>query len=427
MSPFVARSVVIASCLAVLAAAAPAISAGDNAPAGGLKGQYFDNEDFTGSVVERVDPGVDFTWEGVSPAAGIEPHTFSIRWTGTVTPRYSERYTFTTRSDDGVRLWVNGQKVIDHWTDHSARLDSGEIDLQAGTPYDIKLEYYERAGRATIGLAWQSASQPAQTVPESRLQPPAVAAQPAPVATTPVTVPAPVTTAPVTTPVTPAPAAVPGPAPAPPEPAGAPPAVAELPPPSTPVAGKSFNAEPLRGEVLVRGTDGKLGRLGRAASLPVGARLDTRHGAVQIQTAKARNVHHRRQYARLSGTTFKVVQRAAGNRVVALDLTHGDFESCTRATPTASPGHSAARAAASKRRVVRKLFGRGKGRFVTRGRGASATVRGTFWIVEDTCDATIVRVRTGAVDVKDFRTGKTRTLNAGQQYTAVVGARRGGR
>src|SRR5262249_41356394 len=82
----------------------------------GLTGQYYDNMDFTNLKLTRTDPTVDFDWGSGSPDASIGADTFSVRWTGQVQAPSSEIYTFTTTSDDGVRLWINGQLVIDNWT-----------------------------------------------------------------------------------------------------------------------------------------------------------------------------------------------------------------------------------------------------------------------------------------------------------------------
>ena len=71
-----------------------------------------------------------------------------MRWTGQIEARYSETYTFMTRSDAGVRLWIDGQLIIDAWDDHELSSHWGTIDLEAGQRYDIRLEYYERASRA---------------------------------------------------------------------------------------------------------------------------------------------------------------------------------------------------------------------------------------------------------------------------------------
>ncbi|MBL8792665.1 MAG: Ig-like domain-containing protein [Planctomycetia bacterium] len=135
----------------------------------GLTATYFDNKDFTGASVSRIDSTVNFNWGSGSPAAGIGADTFSARWTGKIKPRYSQTYTFYTTSDDGVRLWINGQLLIDQWNDHSPTTHSGTITLQANQLYDIRLEYYENGGGAVMKLEWQSASQAREVVPLSQL------------------------------------------------------------------------------------------------------------------------------------------------------------------------------------------------------------------------------------------------------------------
>ena len=85
------------------------------------------------------------------------------------TSLYSEEYTFTTLSDDGVRLWVNGVKFIDNWTSHGSILNEGKIKLNAGQKYEIKLEYFNNTGDAIIKLSWSSQSQNKQAIPQSQL------------------------------------------------------------------------------------------------------------------------------------------------------------------------------------------------------------------------------------------------------------------
>ena len=141
-------------------------------PAGngdGLKGEYFDNRDFTAPAFTRVDPVVNFDFSDGAPAANMGPDTFSIRWTGQVRPQFTETYTFTTTTDDGVRLWVNNQLVIDQWNDHPATDHSGTIALQAGVLYDLRMEYYENGGGASAALSWSSPSRPRQVIPQSQL------------------------------------------------------------------------------------------------------------------------------------------------------------------------------------------------------------------------------------------------------------------
>ncbi|HYG74843.1 MAG TPA: PA14 domain-containing protein [Planctomycetota bacterium] len=138
----------------------------------GLLGTYFDNENFTGTSATRVDPTINFDWGSYAPIAGFGGDSFSVRWTGKVEAKFSETYTFYTLSDDGVRLWVNGQLLIDNWTVHGSTENSGKITLQAGQKYDIKLEYFERQYGAVIKLFWSSPSTPKAVVPQTQLYAP---------------------------------------------------------------------------------------------------------------------------------------------------------------------------------------------------------------------------------------------------------------
>lgn len=135
----------------------------------GLKGEYYNNKDLTDLKFTRIDDTINSYWNNVSPDSRIDKETFSIRWTGQIQPLYSEKYTFYTTSDDGVRLWVNGSKIIDNWNDHSALQNSGTITLVAGQKYDIQLDYYNNLGEGKIRLDWSSNSQAKQIVPKSQL------------------------------------------------------------------------------------------------------------------------------------------------------------------------------------------------------------------------------------------------------------------
>lgn len=137
----------------------------------GLTAQYFDNINFTGLKLTRTDAAVNFDWGLSAPHAAMGAEEFTVRWEGKVEPLYSQTYTFYTVSDDGVRLWVNGQLIIDKWVDQAPTEWSGQITLQAGQRYDIRLEFYERFWGATAKLLWSSASQAKEVVPQSRLYP----------------------------------------------------------------------------------------------------------------------------------------------------------------------------------------------------------------------------------------------------------------
>jgi endoglucanase len=137
----------------------------------GLRGTYYNNADFTGTRVERVDASINFVWGESAPISGIDADSFSVRWRGTVQAQYSETYTFTTTTDDGVRLWVNGTKLIDDWTSHAPETQSGTIALTAGQPYEIVMEYFDGILGASAQLTWSSPSTPAAVIPASQLQP----------------------------------------------------------------------------------------------------------------------------------------------------------------------------------------------------------------------------------------------------------------
>jgi hypothetical protein len=135
----------------------------------GLSADYFSGTTLTTKLLTRTDAGVDFQWGTAAPASGVPADNFSVRWSGQLSPRFSGTTTFYTSSDDGVRLWVNGQPLVNNWTNHGVTENSGSISLVAGQKYDIKLEYYEATGGATARLLWSSSCEPKAVVPASQL------------------------------------------------------------------------------------------------------------------------------------------------------------------------------------------------------------------------------------------------------------------
>ncbi|MBU2949941.1 hypothetical protein KO493_04435 [Tamlana agarivorans] len=138
----------------------------------GLKGEYFNNSTLTGTPdLTRTDSTINFDWVNGSPDGSIGTDNFSVRWTGQVVPTYSDDYVFRTRSDDGIRLWVDGVQVINNWTDHGATYNySSLIPFVAGQKYNIVLEYYENAGQAVAQLAWgRSGAASYVNIPASQL------------------------------------------------------------------------------------------------------------------------------------------------------------------------------------------------------------------------------------------------------------------
>ena len=136
----------------------------------GLQGAYFPNTTLTAPAsVTKIDPTVNFLWNGGAPTSGVSATNFSVRWSGLLLPRSTGTYTFTTVSDDGIRLWVNGQQIINNWTGHGATADSGSITLTQGTAATIQMEYYQGAGGSQIQLFYAAAGLPMQIVPQSQL------------------------------------------------------------------------------------------------------------------------------------------------------------------------------------------------------------------------------------------------------------------
>ncbi len=120
--------------------------------------------------ITRLDPSINFTWTTTGPGSPMPLTYYTVRWVGQVQPQYSETYYFDTKTDDGVKLWVNGQLIIDGWPYQSTDR-VGSIALQAGVLYDIKMEYAQLTGTATAALSWYSNSQVKQIIPTARLYP----------------------------------------------------------------------------------------------------------------------------------------------------------------------------------------------------------------------------------------------------------------
>jgi len=143
------------------------------ASGGGLLGTYHSNEDFSGATFTRQDERITFNFGGGEIAPGVGADSASVRWTGRVKPAYSETYTFKVISDDGARLWVNGHLLFDTFGSQSGiKVNTGRVNLHANRFYDIRLEYREATGPASIQMRWRSATQYETIVPSTRLFPP---------------------------------------------------------------------------------------------------------------------------------------------------------------------------------------------------------------------------------------------------------------
>jgi hypothetical protein len=139
------------------------------AAASGLTGTYFDTASFTTQRLVRTDPSVNFAWGTGRPAPTVGPDTFSVRWTGRLLPVTAGSYTFSVQSEDAARLWIDGRLVVDDWTTHALRERSGTVTLTSNQAHDVRLDYIERTGRATIRLLWAGPSVTKQVIPSAQL------------------------------------------------------------------------------------------------------------------------------------------------------------------------------------------------------------------------------------------------------------------
>ena len=137
----------------------------------GFWGDYFDNYFAPPSYIgHRVDGPVDFLWTN-GPGIPSFPYTteYGVRWTGYVIAPATGVYTFHTLSDDGVRLYVGGLKLIDNWTSHAPIEDSGAVTLTAGGRYLVRLDYFQNTSGAQIKLMWTLPAGVKTTIPAAEL------------------------------------------------------------------------------------------------------------------------------------------------------------------------------------------------------------------------------------------------------------------
>ncbi|HEX9971595.1 MAG TPA: glycoside hydrolase family 3 N-terminal domain-containing protein, partial [bacterium] len=121
----------------------------------GLKGEYFNNMELSGKPdLVRIDQQVYFDWGGQSPDDAINSEKFSTRWTGKLVPPETGEYQIGVTTDDGVRLFIDGEKVIEFWQDRSPTSNIISMQLEKGREYEIRMEYYENAGGAFASLGW---------------------------------------------------------------------------------------------------------------------------------------------------------------------------------------------------------------------------------------------------------------------------------
>ncbi len=138
----------------------------------GVLGLYYQGANFEHLIFRRADPNIAVDWSHHRPDPRMPVTAYSVRWVGSIIPRYSERYTIYTATDDGARLWLNGKQVIDKWQIQAISENQTTIELTAGKPCDFVMEFFEKNGMSFVQayLYWQSAHQQKENIPESCLK-----------------------------------------------------------------------------------------------------------------------------------------------------------------------------------------------------------------------------------------------------------------
>lgn len=126
---------------------------------GTWKCQMFASKDLSGTpVVTREDKVIDFNWGERPPAAGMPKVNYSGRWTGTIKPAQSGQYALRVASDDGARVLLDGQLLINDWSNHATRVVEKEVALEAGKSYAVTVEYYQDRFAGALHFGWGTPS-----------------------------------------------------------------------------------------------------------------------------------------------------------------------------------------------------------------------------------------------------------------------------
>ena len=140
---------------AVIPVPASLLTVGGKGTATGFKGEYFANQELQGQPADvRTDEQINFDWGRYKPSPHVGENNFSVRWTGKLTAPESGAYRFGVTADDGVRLYLDNELLIDAWKSNPTKTVTKEVSLEAGRAYDVRMEYYQFNREAIAKLVW---------------------------------------------------------------------------------------------------------------------------------------------------------------------------------------------------------------------------------------------------------------------------------
>ena len=133
----------------------------------GIKADYYDGPAFERFVVSRRDASIHFDWAHRPPVSGLPAEYFSVRWTGWLVPPASGRYVFHVTVDDGMRIWLNDKLILDEWRPQPVRRFVTSVELKAGEPYRLRVEYFQDILDTRAQLTWERPDVPLTPPPSS--------------------------------------------------------------------------------------------------------------------------------------------------------------------------------------------------------------------------------------------------------------------
>lgn len=131
--------------------------------------------------LERIDKQIDFNWVRNTPVEPIKEDHFTAEWTGFIQPENTGKHHFEVEADDGMRVWINDSLVVNQWEKNEGNADGnvmenklavtkqGDIFLQKGKKYTIKVDYFETQQNAQAKLFWSATGMEKQIVPQKNL------------------------------------------------------------------------------------------------------------------------------------------------------------------------------------------------------------------------------------------------------------------
>ncbi len=138
----------------------------------GLQTEYFKDRKLRHRIeFSNVTPEICMDWGDGPPVAGLPPDHFSVRWTGFIRPQRSGWHWFCGYRDNGLRLAVNGELLVDEWNDRWGDYRGKAIWLEENKAYPIRIELYDAGGGAAITLLWQGEVGEPELVPSDCLRP----------------------------------------------------------------------------------------------------------------------------------------------------------------------------------------------------------------------------------------------------------------